>query len=271
MLIAIFSTGSAGAKANTRSGQCFLLAERYYEQLYCEIKQQGGGDKLPRFLEFRKNPEMTQALLLKRPASALGIPLKMPKKSSNSKLPSISNSQANKASTPRPSAQASEQPFSHLYTANCILDNRSIHCGQTRYDIIGNQRNQRLQAGVLEADNTLNFPAYPGKPNDAVALKGYLTERYRQYLEKMLEIGLGGVTMSFTKFYYLYQDLQSKGADFSARFETMFRFLKKDKLTMHISEAIEPIAQLSITDCEQLSERMFSCDNRHRNTLYLRR
>ncbi|MEH6529416.1 MAG: hypothetical protein V7718_05685, partial [Porticoccus sp.] len=59
---------------------CLLLAENYYEQLYCEVKAMGQGRRLPSLLDFRRNNELTQAMLLKRPAAKVGIEVVLPKR-----------------------------------------------------------------------------------------------------------------------------------------------------------------------------------------------
>ena len=63
--------------ASAAVSKCFVHAETYYEQIYCEIKEQGKGKALPAFVDFRKNNEVTQALLLKRDAAALHIYIKI--------------------------------------------------------------------------------------------------------------------------------------------------------------------------------------------------
>ena len=64
---------------------CFAFAETYYEQVYCEIRQKSPETVLPAFLDFKNNDARMQAMLLKRKAEALGIPLKIPASTSGKK------------------------------------------------------------------------------------------------------------------------------------------------------------------------------------------
>lgn len=238
---------------------CFALAETYYEQLYCEVKEESPSTVLPAFVDFRKNNERMQALLLKRKAQALGIAVKMP------------------AKAPQASHQASPleieenlSPPSPQSTEACQFNGQGIDCSGTQFLLTGNKPNSKLSLMALQDKNRLKLNNYGGDLNDQQALTLFLTKEYTHYLEKMLEIGLGGVTMSFTKFYNLFLDIQSKGGDFAARFETMYQFLKKDKSTIGISGKTEMIAGISMADCARLTDAMFTCDNQHRNSIYLR-
>ena len=67
--------------------RCVPLADNEYEKIYCELKQRGKARNLPSIYEFRKNPPMTQALLLRKPAAELGIVVIMPERSAPEKTP----------------------------------------------------------------------------------------------------------------------------------------------------------------------------------------
>lgn len=242
---------------------CFVYAETYYEQVYCEIKQKAPATVLPSFIDFKKNNPRMQAMLLKRKAEALGITMKMPADSSK-------KSSANKVSI-SPASLAEEQPASHAQMiTECRLAGALITCGNGSFLLTGNKKNGAISDSALKDQNRLKLSNFQGDESDERALRLFLTEQYTHYLEKMLEIGLGGATMSFTKFYLLFEDMSDKGADFSARFETMFQFLKKDKANMFVSEAADPISGLTMDDCARLTDKMFACDNRRRNTIYLK-
>ena len=71
---------------------CFSQAETYYEQVYCEVKGSGRGRSLPAFFEFKNNNQITQALLLKREAAAIGVVIKIPKPSSTNASTSSTSS-----------------------------------------------------------------------------------------------------------------------------------------------------------------------------------
>tara|TARA_R110001592_G_scaffold52511_8_gene160708 strand:- start:25521 stop:25838 length:318 start_codon:yes stop_codon:yes gene_type:complete len=78
----LFEAVVTQASSTTKYSACFNQAETYYEQIYCEIKAKGQGVSLPSFVDFRKNNEQMQALLLKRKAEALNIPFTMQQKKS---------------------------------------------------------------------------------------------------------------------------------------------------------------------------------------------
>jgi hypothetical protein len=83
-----------------------------------------------------------------------------------------------------------------------------------------------------------------------------------------LVLGLGGVTMTFGKFAYLYRDVQLKGLNFVQRFETMYSFLKKDKTTMGVSESVPSSVAFTINDCSPLDDQRFVCAHQGRNYIF---
>jgi len=54
--------------------------------------------------------------------------------------------------------------------------------------------------------------------------------------------------------------LQAKNVDFSERFETMYRFLKKDKKTMAVKSEPSSKRPHSISQCDDVSHRFIVCD-----------
>lgn len=260
---------------------CFASASTYYEQIYCELQTKGEAKNLPPFYQFKRNDQTTQALLLKRPARRIGIDLPMPKtnrisvpgaKIAEQQRPlmpppaPVTNSPA-KAATAKPGIKS--QTPSLAGQLNCLFSAEEIRCGKRNFKLTGNLRNQRLAPNALDADNKMSLPVYHGSNTDTAAANAYISLTYRRYIEQMHAIGLGGVTMTYDKFYFLFFDLQDKGLDFSQRFETMYTFLKKDKAAMGISEKLTPDAQLTLTDCNPLSEQMLVCSRAGRNYLYL--
>lgn len=242
---------------------CFVYAETYYEQVYCEIKQKSPDTVLPSFIDFKKNTPRMQAMLLKRKAESLGIKIKMPA--------GLSKKSGSKKAIGGAVNIAADQPASHAQMiTECRLTGALIACRNGRFFLTGNKKNGALPDSALRDENRLKLSNFQGDERDERALRVFLTEQYTRYLEKMLEIGLGGATMSFTKFYLLFEDIEAKGADFSARFETMYQFLKKDKANMFVGEAADPISGLSIDDCARLTDKMFVCDNQRRNSIYLK-
>ena len=262
---------------------CFASASSYYEQVYCELQARGEAKTLPPFYQFKRNDATTQALFLKRPAARIGIDLPMPKPATKKmtakaaaqqerKLPASVAQKTQPATSPAASPSPAVSPLiasKTLTSSACQLNGDAMRCGDQQFTLIGNRRNQRLAQGVLEAENKMALPIYRGSTSDQAAIDAYLVRAYRQYIEKMHEIGLGGVTMTYGKFYFLFFDLQEKGLDFSQRFETMYGFLKKDKATMGVSETLTPDSQLKAEDCDPLARHMWVCSRAGRNYLYL--
>lgn len=246
---------------------CFAFAETYYEQVYCQLQAKAQTKGLPAFHEFKKNDERIQAALLKRPAERNGIKLPTPKV--------VVDKPAMVPEKPLPAKLVSgaetkgrvvrefvdvQQPQAD---ANCILAANTIRCGGQSYKLIGNKSNRHLAKGVLNEEYKMSLPEHAGQP-----LEQYLSEAYRQYINKMCDIGLGGVTMTFGKFAYLYRDVQLKGLNFVQRFETMYSFLKKDKATMGVSESIPEGIGATMDDCSPLDEQRFVCAHQGRNYIF---
>ena len=146
--------------------------------------------------------------------------------------------------------------------SGCEMQSKSIICGSNQYNLLGNKGNNRLASGVLNESYKMDLPAADGQ-----STASYLTVAYEQYIQKMCDIGLAGVTMTFARFSYIYQDLKEKGISFTQRFELMYKFLKKDKATMWISEKL-PANQLSISDCGLLSNKYYICANNNQNYIF---
>ncbi|MEH6558501.1 MAG: hypothetical protein V7708_11930 [Oceanicoccus sp.] len=234
----------AGLGFNSQSARadkwCFTHAESYYQQVFCQVKAAGKGKHLPPFYEFKKNNETTQALLLKRVAQQIGINLKMPGKQ---KIEMIEN----RRGPVRTKAQDG---------AYCTRDDNKIRCGDTTYRLVANRANSELASGALAAGNRMGLSVYGGSVTDANAITEYLLLNYQRYLNKMIAIGLGGATLSYGKFSYLFEDLRSKGVSFSGRFETMYSYLKKDKKTLSAPSRSSAPDELAIEDCDRLGNLM---------------
>lgn len=253
---------------------CFLSASTYYEQVYCELQAKGAARDLPPFHQFKRNDENIQAVLLKRPAARVGIDLPLPKKKSATPAASL---EAEPRISPVFSASAGAAAQSRStptdgadnFTGCKMIDN-TFHCSEgVRYQLAGNRLNSRLADTALTPENKMTLPIFAGDVTEARAVNRYLSLAYRQYIEKMHEIGLAGVTMTYGKFSFLFYDLQEKGLNFSQRFETMYGFLKKDKANMSVSEKLVSDQELQISDCDPLSEQLLVCSRAGRNYLYV--
>jgi hypothetical protein len=259
---------------------CLLVAENYYEQLYCELKALGQGKQLPDFYDFQKNNEVTQAFLIKRPAAKVGIKLALPRKSDT--LNGLPSNHIASSRSMRSEGQPSSDPVDAFvsspkikssvqrYMDQCLFRSTQILCGDERFQLVGNLNNRNLTEGVLDSSNKMGIPVYSGDRADTAALGRYLSKAYVQYVEKMLEIGLGGSTFSYAKFVYLYHDVTAKGIDFSGRFETMFGYLKRDKKNLAVSERLPVTQVVADKQCDRPVEHLLVCDGGHKNYLYLR-
>lgn len=254
---------------------CFASAQTVYEQIYCELQVKAQTKGLPSFDQFKKNNEHVQASLLKRPAERNGIKLPLPKKPIV-KVPAELVMQAPKKSVAEAPVYTQSKPAElnvqsarivnqpNVNSRGCSFAKHQIHCDGQIYQLQGNKNNRRLAASVLDDMHKMNLPAY----EQGQGMGEYLSKAYEQYIEKMCAIGLGGVTMTYGKFSFLYQDIQAKGLDFVQRFELMYKFLKKDKATMGISEAIQAPAALSMDDCQMLTQARLVCAYQGRNYIY---
>lgn len=259
---------AASAKADQF---CFALAATYYEQVYCQLQAKAQTKGLPPFNQFKKNNEVVQASLLKRPAERNGIKLPAPVRKTQTTAAAIAPPKIiNKplVSVPKTVANEPESSPSRISaesknSSGCELLVNKIHCGSQVFKLIGNKANHRLAKSALSIDNKMDLPKYQGG-----VLSNYLAQAYTQYIGKMCDIGLCGVTMTYGKFAYLYQDLHTKGLDFSQRFEIMYGFLKKDKANMGVSESSSLPKGLSLHDCSTLGDARYICDYQGRNYIF---
>ncbi len=260
---------------------CFALAETYYEQVYCQLQAKAQTKNLPSFNQFKKNNEQVQASLLKRAAERNGIklplPMKKPPVAIENKLAVMETGVATKAKpavAERSPVQTSRaEPIATIQRTvpivenifGCELMSKQLKCGNGAFVLVGNKSNQRLAKSALATENKMDLPVYKDG-----ATNQYLTRAYQQYIVKMCEIGLCGVTMTYGKFTYLYQDINSKGLDFAQRFETMYSFLKKDKASMGVSESTAIPQGLVAGDCSPLDNTFYVCEKQGRNFIFAR-
>ncbi len=243
---------------------CEQQARTAYEQLYCQIKAGGDGAGLPSLPDFRRNSPKIQALLLRRPAARLGL-----------EVPTVSELVPESRAVETPALQPENaKPIAPEATArgrnsdmgSCDLDGELIRCDGQQFRLVTNLPNRLLKPQALSANNRLLLSPGPGNRE----LKDYLLQAYQTYIEKMLTIGLGASTMSFSKFYYTHESLQRQDADFPRRMEQMFEFLKKDKATMAIQPRYHNKLPDSLDQCGRLSQDLIVCDERDLNWVYER-
>ena len=149
---------------------CFELAETYYENKYCEVKQKSPGATLPAFGDFKKNAPRMQAMLLKRKAEAVGIDLQMPG-AAKKKLPLKKSLLDTSVSSP--------------VVHSCELKQTLITCPDGQFVLTGNKRNSKISRTALQSSNRLTLNNYDGDLNDRQEVIAFLTVQYTRYLEKM--------------------------------------------------------------------------------------
>lgn len=268
-----------------------------YEKVFCQLKRSGKGEALPSIHEFRKNPPLTQALLLKKPAERAGIPLKIPergnaevvdrqlevllsapssaaeKKILNKEV--VSKQAVSKKVEPKPVTPKVKTPdvtpvvvreaVSVLDT--CVVNQFELHCSGAQYRLVTNQTNQQLREGVLSEGHRLNLPAFQGSAQD---LEDYLLKAYRRYVEGMLEIGLGASTMSYTKFVRVYEFNAAQGLSFAERFETAYQFQKREKASIGVNTKPMLAAGFNTRFCSELTGELLACEHQRDNYLFLK-
>ncbi len=238
------------------------------EEVYCQLVSKG--EKLPNLEDFRRNQPRIQALLLKAPARKYGIRVPSPAKhtaASKNAAPVVPSAQSTSVRTVKSIPQPTVISASDL--TGCALQGRQVSCPQQRFQLATNLPNRQLSPHVLSEQNTLGLNNYQGSAKDHRALKKHLSLSYQRYIEKMLTIGLGASTMSYSKFYYTYEELQRLQVDFAARFETMFGYLKKDKASMAIKDSYVDELPASIRACVKLQPAILVCDNGVHNWVYV--
>lgn len=271
---------------------CKALAKTELERVFCKVKARSPASLPYAFNEFRKNPPVTQRLLLKRPAAKAGISLPAVKRKPTGQPNSASNPGRGQKGEPKKAGSGAQSGYAQATSGRvvkkgkvpeavavshsaagrsdslpgCRLAGRKIMCAEGNYALLDNQPNSALEVGAFEQN--LLLPRYTGADNDSVAVRGYVVESYREYIKKMAGLGLAGVTMSFTKFFHTHREVVSKGANFAARMETMYEFLKKDKASMGAPRSHDKHLPKGIKSCQRLSAQWIVCDDVKRNWVY---
>ena len=246
---------------------CLEQARSELEKVFCEVKTSRHGRALPALHDFRRNPPQTQILLLKRPAARLGLVLPKFKPTSRKKPASKLSTQ----SSPKKREVKPDARLSHgRLTGMCALQGRELTCGGARYRLANNLSNKNLQSGALTAMNRLVMPAYQGDVQDGAAVQQYLGSVYPLYLQKMLDIGLGASTMSFTKFFHTFVEVKRLGAPFAKRMASMYEHLKKDKQTIASRSRYGKPYPDDLNQCDAIGHRFIVCDDVKHNWVYVK-
>lgn len=265
------------------SKQCEEEASTDYEKIYCQILAKGKSQALPAFFDFKRNTPAIQRTLLISPARQLGIVLPahgnaqqriQQKKTSADAVDDgregnatssteIDREEANE-NTSDAEFEAEFEAESDTGLSDCLLENEQITCAHARYFLAVNVPNQRLDARALTDENQLHFRVR----KDEESVLQYLSNIYPEYIHKMLFLGLGDSTLSFTKFHAIYEGALTQGEDFVKRFEKMYSLLKSERQTMHIKMRYQDNYAQSITQCMRVGDEIIVCDNIVQNWVY---
>ena len=251
---------------------CSASATTDLERLYCEVVAEGGGQGLPSQADFRRNQPQVQALLLRRPAKRLGLSVPTgTAEPAQSKPPSTPQAAA-KPPKPEPEqVQTETQPARFGRLADCALKGERIVCPDRQFKLALNQPNRALAPGVLEDQNRLGLRPFQGDRSDEQQVRAYLSNAYDRYIPKMLAIGLGANTMSFTAFHNAFHTLEDGGVDFAERMERTYQLLKKDKLNLAVQARYHDRLPEKLALCEAINFEIIVCDNVATNWVFVSR
>ncbi len=248
---------------------CLTSAQTDLERAYCEVVERGGGAGLPSMVDFRRNDPNVQALLLRQPAKRVGLAL--PKDSAKPKPVSKPEPEPEMAApTRQPTKTSSSEPSIAQGLADCQLKRELIQCPSTAYKLAGNRTLAALDDGVLEPGNRLGIEPFNGVRNDDEAVRSYLSNAYDRYIPKMLAIGLGANTMSFTAFHNAFHTLEGGGVDFSERMEQTYELLKQDRKTLGVKTRYHDELPENLAQCVTIDYNIVVCDNVGTNWVFVR-
>ncbi|WP_286221163.1 hypothetical protein [Marinobacter apostichopi] len=249
---------------------CSASATTDLERLYCDVVAQGGGQGLPSQADFRRNQPQVQALLLRRPAKRLGLSVPAVTTEPAQSKPAPASQASTKPPKPEPE-QADSQPTRFDQLADCALKGERIVCPDRQFKLALNQPNRALAPGVLEDQNRLGLRPFQGDRSDEQQVRAYLSGAYDRYIPKMLAIGLGANTMSFTAFHNAFHTLEDDGVDFAERMERTFQLLKQDKLNLTVQARYHDRLPENLALCEVINPDIIVCDNVATNWVFVSR
>ncbi|WP_228743359.1 hypothetical protein [Marinobacter sp. F4218] len=244
---------------------CQQSARTDLERLYCQVIAEGAGQNLPSQADFRRNDPEVQALLLRGPARRLGI--QMPDAEGASDR--LESPVAARPAEPVPESR-DPRPARRGRLSDCRLEGERITCPDRNFDLALNRPNSELAPGVLARDNRLGLNAYEGDLANETAVRRYLSDAYDRYIPKMVEIGLGANTMSFTAFYNAFQTLEGGGVNFAGRMEQTFQLLKQDKQSLAVKARYHEELPDNLFLCDAVNRDIIVCDNVGTNWVFVR-
>jgi hypothetical protein len=262
--LALLVLGLCTGAVHAAGDACMDVAKTDLEKLYCQVVSEGQGGGLPSPTDFKRNDPQVQALLLRRPAGRLGLEVPAPD------APVVAEPSPRPAETkPEPDATPDIDKQQVGQLADCRLQGQRITCPQRRFDLVANQPNGKLAEGALEPDSRLGLRPFRGDRNDEEAVRRYLSNAYDQYILKMLGIGLGANTMSFTAFHNAFHTLEDGGVDFAERMEKTFALLRQDKQTLAVKARYHDELPQDLSLCSVINADIIVCDNVGTNWVYV--
>lgn len=262
--------------AASANDQCLSAAETDLERLYCEVFSKGGGAGLPSQPDFNRNDPQVQALLLKRPAARLGLTVPAPGKTAPPQpTPVDKASTAASPASSHPGKESSErvaepEPGVTQNLSGCELNGEQIRCPRGHYQLAENRPLSAIAEDALGPDNQLSFPSFEGNRSDETVVRPYLSDAYDQYIPKMLRIGLGANTMSFTAFHNAFHTLEGGGVDFAERMARTYELLKQDRRTLGVKTRYHDELPTNLTLCNTINRDVIVCDNVGTNWVFVR-
>lgn len=250
--------------------QCMAQANTALEQALCELRKLNPNAALPNIEEFKKNAPRIQHLLLKREAQHFGIAL--PEVTKQKPAGKASPSLNNKTERDTAGGQALEKTSARISKkaslAGCTLLNEHIRCQKQRYELVKNKKNNQLKAEAFSSHNELIFGEKAESHYASQSDFQYLSAIYPIYIYKMLDIGLGDSTMSFTKFATVYWQSKKDNSGFSERFRRIYNQLKVEKSRNQIQGRYSDTLPENIDSCMRMDSKIIICDNKHQNWVY---
>lgn len=260
--LALLVLGGLVGGTHAATDPCMEGAETELEKLYCKVVSEGGGAGLPSPTDFKRNSPQVQALLLRRPAGRLGLQVPEPTDTSVAPQPPKFEPEPDEVETKGDTS-------STRWLTDCRLEGKRIICPQRRYGLVANQPNSKLSNGALAPDNRLGLASFEGNRNDEEAVRRYLSNAYDQYIPKMVDIGLGANTMSFTAFHNAFHSIEDGGVDFARRMERTFTLLKQDKKTLAVKARYHDELPQDVSLCSAINADIIVCDDVGTNWVYV--
>ncbi len=253
--------------------ECLQAAKTPLENSYCAILKAGEGDNLPNFYDFRRNNESTQRLFLRGPAAKANIELPQTSANTNTNKkpvrPTLPSTPPPRVNTQLPKKHndyappVRERSSGDGDLSQCRIQKNRILCNAQQYFLAINVPLKRISATALSDQNRLIFRAKSAQES----LIEYLSDMYPYYIEKMLQLGLGDSTLSFTKFHAIHENADNNQA-FRERFYEMYELLKKERQTMAIKSRYTNNFPSNIENCMQINTQLIACDNVAQNWVY---